>query len=985
MTNTPSSTPSGFKFVRSVQLPELQSTLIELVHMGSGAQVMHIANDDPENVFCLSFKTLPNSSNGVAHILEHTVLCGSKKFPIKDPFFAMSRRSLNTFMNALTGSDFTCYPAASQIKKDFYNLLDVYLDAVFFPNLKLMSFKQEGHRLEFESPSDPASPLQFKGVVYNEMKGAMNSASSRLHEAMNKALLPDLTYSHNSGGDPSEIPSLTYEELLSFHHAYYHPSRCLFYFYGNLPLKEHLEFIEERVLKDIQPLPPLPPVPFQAKYHQPIYVETAYPVSSEDELQKKTDIAFAWLTCPMKEQLTALSLLVLEVILLDSDASPLKKALLKSGLCKQVGAYIDTEMSEAPFSIVCKGSDADQADKLETILFETLKEIDAEGISEEAIESAIHQLEFHRSEITGDDYPFGLNLFLRSGLLKQHGGEPESGLLVHKLCDDIRSLLKTNPRYFCDLISIFLIHNPHFVRVVMKPDPLLEGKERTNEEEKLKAIKKNLSSEQVKALIKEAADLKVFQKEQETEKDDILPKVTLEDVPLQLHDFPLSLSHVSGWNLYHHPSFTNHISYVDIAFDLPSLRLQEMINVRLLTLCLPQLGCGEGSYEQTLNRMQAHTGGVAAYINFFTQAHNPNDLNPAFMIRGKALYRKGPELGSLLNDLIHEPHFNDPGRLKEILFKHESHLTSSLPQQALKYALNLATSYLTPASLLSSELYGLSYYHYIKRLCTKWEENIGELTKELSHLYSKIVHCEADMVLGCDAEGYEEWLKNDLFGLKSMKGLSPLKYLPEFKLPPPPYQARKIASPVAFIAKTVKTIPYVHPDSPFLSLAAHLFDNMVLHPKIREEGGAYGGGAVNAFGGCFYFYSYRDPHIAKTLLTFDEAVQEILQGQFTPQDLEEAKLEMIQHMDAPLAPGTRAQAAYGWMREGKNASIRQAFRERLLQARSEDVQESIKKHLLPELNNYGIVLFGGESLILKENEVLKAQGLKPFPVLSIDE
>ncbi|HNA62978.1 MAG TPA: insulinase family protein, partial [Rhabdochlamydiaceae bacterium] len=284
-----------FLVQKVVKLDELQATLLELEHVHSGAIVMQIENDDPENLFCLSFQTLPSSSNGVAHILEHTVLCGSRKFPVKDPFFAMTRRSLNTFMNALTGADFTCYPAASQVEKDFYNLLDVYLDAVFHPHLRRESFLQEGHRLELTNPKDLNSPLVWKGVVYNEMKGAMAPADTRLWHTMMAALVPDLTYSHVSGGDPAVIPSLTYEELIHFHETYYHPSRCLFFFYGNLPLKHHLDFIEERVLKSATQLAPLPALPRQKRFKHPLIREGSYPVS-EDDVENMTMTAWGWLT-----------------------------------------------------------------------------------------------------------------------------------------------------------------------------------------------------------------------------------------------------------------------------------------------------------------------------------------------------------------------------------------------------------------------------------------------------------------------------------------------------------------------------------------------------------------------------------------------------------------------------------------------------------------------------------------------------------------
>ncbi|MBA2727468.1 MAG: insulinase family protein, partial [Parachlamydiaceae bacterium] len=350
-----------FVVTSSVEIHELQCHLYELVHLPTSAQIMYIANDDPENLFCLSFQTLPDNSDGVAHILEHTVLCGSKKFPVKDPFFGMTRRSLNTFMNALTGADFTCYPAASQIPKDFYNLLDVYLDAVFHPNLNLFSFLQEGHRLEFAQPDDPSSPLEFKGVVYNEMKGAMASATSRLHEILNEALFPDITYGYNSGGEPTEIPSLTYEKLKEFHKKFYHPSRCLFFFYGNFPLEDHLDFIDQHTLQHTVKFLPLPQLPLQPRFTIPKIIEAKYPIAPDEDTEYKTLIGFSWLTCHILNQKELLALSILEALLLDTDASPLKKSLLKSGLCKQVSSYMDTDLSEIPFTIILRGCDAESA------------------------------------------------------------------------------------------------------------------------------------------------------------------------------------------------------------------------------------------------------------------------------------------------------------------------------------------------------------------------------------------------------------------------------------------------------------------------------------------------------------------------------------------------------------------------------------------------------------------------------------------------
>ena len=407
-THSVGQTYHGFQVTKSLEIPELQCHLYELVHLPTNAHVMHIANDDPENLFCLSFQTLPERSDGVAHILEHTVLCGSKKFPVKDPFFAMIRRSLNTYMNALTGSDFTCYPAASQVPKDFYNLLEVYLDAVFHPNLNLLSFLQEGHRLEFENPKDPASPLVYKGVVFNEMKGVLSSASSRLSEEMHAALFPDNTYGTNSGGNPQLIPELTYEQLRLFHQKYYSPSRCLFFFYGNMNLEAHLDFITKHALEGVEKIPELPPIPPQPRFKEPRYLTSSYPISQEEDTEAKAYISFGWLTCHITEQEELLALHILEIILMDTDASPLKSVLLKSGYCKLISSYIDVDVAESPLIITLRGCNPEDADACEKLMRETLAQIADEGIPIVLVENAIHQFEFYRSEIAGEHFPLWL-------------------------------------------------------------------------------------------------------------------------------------------------------------------------------------------------------------------------------------------------------------------------------------------------------------------------------------------------------------------------------------------------------------------------------------------------------------------------------------------------------------------------------------------------------------------------------------------------
>lgn len=969
------STYKGFRLAKIVPLTELKCTLRELIHEPSCATVLHLANDDPENLFCLSFQTLPESSNGVAHILEHTVLCGSSKFPVKDPFFSMNRRSLNTFMNALTGSDFTCYPAATQIEKDFYNLLDVYLDAVFHPNLNLLSFKQEGHRLEFETPNDPTSPLVIRGIVYNEMKGAMNGASARMHEALYHALFPDLTYGVNSGGDPTEIPHLSHEGLIDFHRTFYHPSRCLFFFYGNLPLEKHLDFIEERILKTAERKPPLPLIPPQARFDAPKRIQASYPVAADEAIEEKTLLSFGWLTCHILEQDTCLALEILEIILLGTDASPLKKALLKSGLCKQVSSFIDAEISEIPFAIQLKGCNPENADALEKIIFSTLQRLVDNGLPSDSIEHAIHQLEFERSEITGSYEPFGLTLFMRSGLLKQHGGRAEHGLLIHTLFDEIRRKCAENPRFFTDLIEKHLLLNPHFVRVALVPDPTLEKKESLAEKLHLETIQSTLSPAEKKELVEAAEELKKFQRAQEEEDIEVLPKVSLEDVPKESHKLSLTQEKCGNLKVFHHDCFTNEIGYADLFFDLPPLNADELMLTRLLTVLLTQSGAGGRSYEETLEYMQANTGGITSYLTLHIQAEDHEKFYPSITLRGKALYRKLRKMLPLLQDFATSADLGDRLRLKEILLKHYTNLEGTLSQSALKYALNLSAAPLNHPSYVASLWYGLDYYHMVRKLARNFDAEVSSLVEKLKALQKKLLSPAPELVLGCDKSQYELLKEHQFYGLTGIATEVKDAWSCDLKLPFIEPQGRIIASPVAFLAKVFPTVSYLHPDAPALNLAACIFDNVTLHKKIREEGGAYGGGAVsNALSGNFYFYSYRDPHITTTLEAFEEAIQSVERGQFDEGDLEEAKFETIQHLDAPVAPGSRADVAYSRIREGKTDALRKDFRKRLLAASCEDIEEAVSRHIRPHFEKGAVVAFAGKELLEKENAILIAEG-----------
>lgn len=976
-------TYKNFKVTKYIFIEEIQCSLIELTHLPTDAKIMHIANDDIENLFCLSFQTIPSSSNGAPHILEHTVLCGSEKFPVKDPFFSMIKRSLNTFMNAFTGSDYTCYPASSEIEKDFYNLLNVYSDCVFHPKLTKLSFLQEGHRLEYSTLNDPTTPLQIKGIVYNEMKGSLNSPDDRLWHTMLEKLTPDLPYAFNSGGDPKNIFELTYEELLNFHKKYYHPSHCLFFFYGNIPTEKHLDFLEEKVLKDVKKAYPLPGLKTQKRFSSPINHTSYYPVAKGEDLSQsdKDLIAFGFLTCPITNQKEVLSLILLDSILTETDASPLKYSLLKSGLCNQVDSIMDTDMTEIPWIIVCRGAEDKNKEKLFEVITKTLKKIVKEKISKEMIEAAMHQMEFSRSEITGGSSPYGLTLFMRAALAKQQGCQAEDELKIHSLFDTIRKEME-NPNYLTDLIEKYLINNTHLVKLSLRPDPDLEKKESQFEKSMLAEIEKTLSEKDKRKIIDEALELQKYQLEQEHQSIECLPKIEIEEIPPKLKYFPLSSEKMGDITIYHHDCFTNKILNVDLVINLPEIAEEDLSSLPLFAHLLSEIGSTKRDYKQNLEFINLYLGSFSSFISINTLAENSSTCAPAIFLRAKALYRNSEKLFSILKEMTTSADFSDKERIKELVLQQYTILDQTINQAAMSYAINESLSSFTLPSYINNMFYGLPYFETIKQLAENLDKNIDALIDKLKSLQKKILNVShPDLVISCDKSFYKTLKENKFFSLTDLKLQLPPSWNNSIKYPKSTESEGKIiASPVAFTSAGYTTVNFTHADSPYLFLATSILENKVLHKNIREKGGAYGSGATyNPSSGSFYFYSYRDPHLSETIDSFIFSINEISQGKFDTEDLIAAKLQAIQDLDSPVAPGKRAATTYHFEKAHKTKALREKYREDILKADKRSVQLAVQKHLQKQIDKPKIVSFCNKDFFDRENSKLK----NPLTIQSI--
>ncbi|MBF0214971.1 MAG: insulinase family protein, partial [Magnetococcales bacterium] len=526
-------THPDFELLRREPVAALKLTVESYRHRITGARHLHLLADDPHNAFLVAFLTVPGDSTGVAHILEHTALCGSERYPVRDPFFMMLRRSLSTFMNAFTSSDWTAYPFATQSLKDFDNLLRVYLDAAFFPNLHALDFAQEGYRVEFADPNDPRTELVFKGVVFNEMKGAMSSPARVLSHTLSERIFPTTTYHFNSGGDPEEIPNLTWEGLRAFHSRYYHPSNAIFMTYGDIPAASHQTRFQDLVLSRFSENIGAYAIPDESRLTEPVRVEGQYPLDGVEETAGKTHIVVGWLWGRSMEMESLLNAHILNGVLLDNSSSPLLKLLETTELGAAPSSLSGLDDSGREMVFVCglEGSEPEHADAVETMILELLQRVAREGVEPERLESVLHQLELSRREIGGDGLPYGLKLLLNALTPALHGGDPVAALALDDALMALRERVK-DPDFIKGLVREWLLDNPHRVRVVLTPDPTLNARQGEREVERLRTIRAALDETRQREVVEQA---RALLERQELEDDpEILPRLGLEDIPADI-------------------------------------------------------------------------------------------------------------------------------------------------------------------------------------------------------------------------------------------------------------------------------------------------------------------------------------------------------------------------------------------------------------------------------------------------------------------
>ncbi|MDP4599208.1 MAG: insulinase family protein [Pseudomonadales bacterium] len=939
---------AAFALKRSRRIDTLNLTMHEFEHRDTGAVHFHLASNYQENVFMVALRTVPTDSSGVAHILEHTVLCGSERFPVRDPFFLMIRRSLNTFMNAFTASDYTAFPFASQNRKDFDNLLDIYLDAVFFPRLDPLDFAQEGHRLEFEKPDDPASNLVYRGVVYNEMKGDSSAPVSVLYDTLKAHLFPTTTYHYNSGGDPQVIPQLTYAGLMDFYRRHYHPSNAIFMTFGDIPAVELQAQLHDKVLHRFSRAAETIDVPAEQRYTQTQRVTASYAVDETTELENKTHIVMGWLLGPTIDLALLLKCNLLSDVLLDTSASPLRQALEASVLGGNASPLCGLEESNREMSFICglEGSNAEHQDAVEALILETLQRVARDGVPIEKLKACLHQLELNQREIGGDGYPYGLQLIFSSMSAAIHRGDPIALLdldgVLQQLHEDIE-----DPAFIKELVQTLLLNNSHRVRLTLVPDAGLNQQLRDAETAHLAAIKQTLTAAEVAGIVAQASALKARQDQKEPL--EVLPKVGLADIADDIKVSQGTLRQVgAGLPLSCYAAGTNGLSYHQVVLELPELPAHLVRLLPIYTNLLTEVGAGGRDYLQTQHLQHALTGGVSAYISVRGAVHNPDILLAHLTLSSRTLNPQNDGMISLLCETFTAPNFTEKARMREIVKHMRVRREGGITGSGHTLAMTAAASHVRPVSRLNHALSGLAGIEQLKLLDNSLDDSVGldQLVADLQQLHGLLQLGNPRLLLVSDAAELE--VSNKLVDrIWADRTLNPgvAGFQCDFDIAPPS-QAWVTTSQVNFCASAFATVAESHIDAPALSVLAGVLRNGYLHKVLREQGGAYGGGAGHDSGnGIFRFYSYRDPNLMATFDAFQASVVWLENTNIGFELVEESILGIISSLDAPGSPAGEPRQAFHNELFGRHAAHRRKVRRDILGVGLEDVKRVARQYL----------------------------------------
>ena len=941
----------GFQLQREQFISELKTHARFYRHEKTGAELLSLSNEDENKVFGITFRTPPSDSTGIAHILEHSVLCGSRKYPVKEPFVELLKGSLQTFLNAFTYPDKTCYPVASQNLQDFYNLIDVYLDAVFYPNLTPFVFQQEGWHYELENTD---GLLSYKGVVFNEMKGAYSSSDNVLSEKSLQSLFPDNTYGFDSGGNPRHIPDLTFEQFLAFHRKYYHPSNARIYFYGDDNHDERLRLVNS-YLMDFDAIEIDSAIRMQTTFEKSRRFVHPFMVGKEETAPAKGMITLNWLMSETMDPKTNFSLRMLEYILLGMPASPLRKALIDSGLGEDIaGEGLGSELRQIYFSTGLKGIEIENSEAIEALIMETLTTLAEKGIDPRTVEAAVNTIEFRLRENNSGHFPQGLNLMLRSLTTWLYDSDPLALLAFEAPLGKIKSGLQANSAIFEEMIYRFFLNNPHRTTLILKPDPVLGEREEASEKDRLAKARAGMSPDQLGEVADNTIKLKRLQETPDA--PDALasiPVLKIADLKKENKTIPLARLDRQGTPVLFHDLFTNGIAYLDLGLNIHALPDKYLPYVPLFGRALVEMGTEKEDFVTLTQRISRKTGGIRPQ-SFISTVKNARQSTAWLFLRAKAMVSQTGPLMDILRDVLLTVRLDNKERFKQMILEEKARTEQKLVPAGHQVVNLRLRAHFGESNWAAEQIGGISHLFFLRELIGMIEKSWPDVLAVLEEIRRLLVNRRA-MILNVTLDkkswpGFERQIHQTLEAMPDAPVAVADWAIKETSL----FEGMTIPSQVNYVGKGANLYELGYRFHGSALVITRYLRNSYLWDRVRVQGGAYGAFCLfDRLSGVLTFVSYRDPNLIKTIEAFDNTAAFLRDMELDDQELTKSIIGAIGDLDAHMLPDTKGYTSLLRYLSHDTEEARQQLRDEVLATGKDDFRAF--GAMLEEVKRTGVV------------------------------
>ena len=955
----------GYEIIQVNNLAEVNGTGYLLRHKKTNAKVSVVINDDKNKVFTIGFRTPPTNSKGIQHIIEHTVLCGSKKYPVKDPFIELAKGSLNTFLNAMTYSDKTVYPVASCNAKDFHNLMDVYLDAVFNPDIynHVEIFQQEGWHYEM---SEKDAALIINGVVYNEMRGVYSSPDSVLGYAVNRALFPDNIYSLDSGGDPDIIPSLSREEYLAYHKEYYHPSNSYIYLYGDVDAEKELEYIDSEYLSKYDNVYIDSEIKIQNPFEKPIFATEYYSVADKEEERRHTSLSYNVVTGRSSDKNLTTAMDILGYVLVDVPGAPLQKALVDAGICSDVDWSLDSSMQQPVLSIIARNSEPEKENEFISIVDKVLNGVLKNGMSSESLDAAINHFEFNHKEGNFGRAPKGLVLGLESFESWLYDDEkPQSAFMVDDIYENI--IKEKCNRYFEKIIKDFIIDNTHKAYVKCVPEEGLNQKKDLALTKKLEEYKKSLSEDEKNQIIKNTKHLKQYQSEASSEENlKKIPMLSVDDIDKKAIRQKNQISMIGDAKIVHHDIFTNGISYVSIRIPILDLTLDEYKIITLLSEIFEEVDTCKHTYSELSNEIDIKTGGISFDVQAFPKDNG--DFNSFFVINFRTFDDKISDGFMIAKEILSSSKFADKKRIKEIICEIKGAGEVDMVEGGHTTVIRRALSYISSSSRINEETGGIGFYDFLRDILDNYDEKYDETVNKMECVLKKVLR-KKGMIISFTSKLDANYLEKPLTDFVEIFSDESIKEKPEI-VKNKKNEGLIAATKVQYVAEAGNFIDYGLSYRGELNVLQVIFSYDYLWTNIRVLGGAYGRMCAFNRSGNSYFATYRDPHLKRSYDVFRKTLNYVENFKCSDRDMTKYIIGTIAKLDMPLTPVAEGNFSFGCYIAGISDNDLQRERDEILMCTADKIRE-LSSYVKAVIESGAVAAIGSREKIEEDKECFK--------------